>query len=146
MEVKRQISIPAPTEKVWLFVSDLVTVLTCVPGAKLGAAKGDGTYEATISVQAGDFGVSFGGTTRLEVEGPNTAVIHAKGRDGMGSIHAEARIRVNVEGAGEAASLVDVVAEFDFSGVLAPAARAGGQPAANLLMKKFTACLSTRLS
>lgn len=146
MEVTRRVSLPVPVDDALQFLSDLVLVLPCVPGAELGEPVGDGTYRATITVSAGEFSVSFAGLASMESAEPNVAVYRASGSDRLKTIHADAEVRVTVEETGGTTSAVDIMATFDFSGFLAPAARAGGGPAARLLMRKFAANLAARVA
>lgn len=127
-------------------MTDLASVLSCIPGASLGAATGEREHEASITLKAAEFQVSFAGSAALTIESERTAVVQAKGRDRTGAIQADAKIHVTVEGTAEDESVIDLVAQFDFSGVLAPAARAGGKPAAIVLMREFANRVTSRLS
>jgi uncharacterized protein len=144
MEVTQRIVVPGRPADVWAFVTDLPAVLPCVPGAAVAEDLGDGRYRATITVSAGEFSVSFEGIASIEVAGERTSTILASGGDRMRTLHAEAQVRLDLADAAGDATTLDVTANFDFSGVLSPAARAGGKPAAGLLIRKFGACLVAR--
>ena len=144
VEVTQRTTVTAPIEEVWRVVSNLPLILPCVPGAECGERRGDGQYNATITVSAGEFSVSFAGIASVEVVGETVAVFRASGSDRLRTISAEAEARVRLEAIDDARTSVDVVSTFDFSGFLAPAARAGGGPAARVLMRKFTTNLARK--
>jgi carbon monoxide dehydrogenase subunit G len=144
VEISQRITVSAPLADVWAFVSDLPSILPCMPGAACGALRDDGRYDATITVSAGEFSVSFGGIASVETPTPGLAIFRANGSDRMKTISAEAEARITLGAIDETTTAIDVASTFDFSGFLAPAARAGGGPAAKGLMKKFTACLGSR--
>ncbi|WP_276327038.1 SRPBCC domain-containing protein [Bradyrhizobium elkanii] len=132
---------PATPEEAWRFVTDLPSILPCIPGVRMGDPLSDGGYNASIVAGAGDFSVTFAGVASIETGADRTAVIRAKGSDATKVISAETEVRVKVEAASPDArvSVLDIQAQFDFSGVFALAARASAGPAAALLMKKFAA-------
>lgn len=140
MEAVRRIEVPAAVDELWRFVTDLPSIVPCIPGAAIGAPTDRG-YEATITATAGEFTVPFRGTASVEIIDPDErmAVIRATGRDALGTLRPDAEITVRVEamGAGAESSVLDVRAQFRFAGVLAPAARAASGPAAALLMRRF---------
>lgn len=146
MEMTRQIALSRGVEHVWPFVQDLSSMLKCIPGARLGAALEGRDHEATITVNAGEFSVTFAGVVSLAVVAPHTAVVTGKGRDRTGAVAAEVSIRAIVAPAQDGTSVVEVHAEFEFSGVLAPAARAGAGSAASLLMSRFARCVESHFA
>lgn len=147
MEVSRRIQVPTTAERLWEIVTDLPAVLSCLPGAAVGEPTADG-YNATITAQAGEFTATFAGVATLAVlDGTGRSVaIRASGQDGLGSLRSTAQVLLRVEQDEQAAgqSILDLHAQFDFSGLFAPAARAAGGPAAGALVKRFAANLVTR--
>lgn len=141
VELVRRITVPATESEVWQFVTHLPSVFPCIPGAELGLDLGDGKYEATIATWAGEFGVKFSGVASIDAIDERTAVLRASGSDKLGTIRSQAEAHVHVEALDNGTSALEIRASFDFSGVLAPAARIGSGPAAKLLMQKFGACL-----
>lgn len=144
MEVANRVTLAAPLAEVWQVVSDLPSILPCMPGAAVVDAIGDGRFNATITVSAGEFSVSFAGIASVEPREGHVAVFRASGSDRFRTIAAEAEATIRLEAVDATTTAAEIDSTFDFSGFLAPAARAGGGPAAKLLMKKFSACLVSR--
>jgi carbon monoxide dehydrogenase subunit G len=145
MEIVDRIAVSSDIEAVWAFVSDLESVLMCLPGAQLGDPLDDGSYKARFVVSAGDFGISFGGVIRLNADAEGrTAVITAAGNDRARTISSEAKASLALAPASDGTTAIDIAATFDFSGFLAPAARAGAGPVARNLLERFSACLVSR--
>ncbi|WP_456849858.1 CoxG family protein [Bradyrhizobium sp. USDA 4504] len=131
---------PASPDDTWRFVSDLPSVLQCIPGVRVGDPLGEGGYSALIVASAGDYTVTFSGVASIEIGADRTATIVAKGSDAAGMLSAEAEVRGQVVGASDArVSVLDIQARFEFSGVFALAARASAGPAVAFLLRKFGA-------
>lgn len=141
MEVMQRVTVPASAGDVRRFVLDLPSVISCIPGAHVKDPVGDGSYHASLDITAAEFSVSFAGTASVETTSDDSARVRATGSDKMGTIRAEADIAVHVQSVDERRCDVEIKAAFEFAGLFALAARSGGKPVANLLMKKFSQCL-----
>jgi len=61
MIIDQQVTIPAPVDKVWAFMTDIPAVSRCVPGVESFAAVGDDTYEGALKIKVGPIGVKLQG-------------------------------------------------------------------------------------
>ena len=133
----------SPDDALRLF-EDVPGVIACIPGATIGVANDDGSYEAKIGVQYGETSVHFSGLVRLERTAPRILLVRAEGQDGLKSIRAEGEIVLTFAEAPEGGTTMDLAASFSFSGILAPLGRAATKMVGPQLMKSFGACLAAK--
>ena len=60
--VTERVAIPIPAAKLWTLLTDVETVVSCIPGAELTRLSPDGVHEATIKVKFGPTVATFRGS------------------------------------------------------------------------------------
>jgi carbon monoxide dehydrogenase subunit G len=144
--IKETIEVPAPLERVWPLLNDPAFVVTCVPGAQLGADKGNGSYEGSIAVSFGPIKAMFRGEADLAYDqAAKTCKIVGRGQDQRGQSRANATALISAVAEG-AKTRLTVDGSFNVSGPLAQFARTGGVHLARQLLAEFATNLSARLS
>jgi carbon monoxide dehydrogenase subunit G len=144
--IKETIEVPAPLERVWPLLNDPALVVTCVPGAQLGADKGNGTYEGSIAVSFGPIKAVFRGEADLAYDqAAKTCKIGGRGQDQRGQSRANASALISALAEGPNTRLT-VDGTFNVSGPLAQFARTGGVHLARQLLAEFSTNLSARLT
>jgi carbon monoxide dehydrogenase subunit G len=144
--IKETIEVAAPLDRVWPLLNDPALVATCVPGAQLGADKGNGTYEGSIAVSFGPIKVVFRGEADLAYDqAAKTCKIAGRGQDQRGASRANATALITAAANGARTNLT-VDGSFNVSGPLAQFARTGGVHLARQLLAEFASNLSTRLA
>jgi uncharacterized protein len=53
MKFESQFTVAQPVDRVWAGLLDIPRVASCLPGASLEAANGDGTHHGTIVMKLG---------------------------------------------------------------------------------------------
>jgi carbon monoxide dehydrogenase subunit G len=144
--IKETIEVAAPVDRVWPLLNDPAFVVTCVPGAQLGADKGNGTYEGSIAVSFGPIKAVFRGEADLAYDqAAKTCKINGRGQDQRGQSRANAGALISAIAEG-AKTRLTVDGSFNVSGPLAQFARTGGVHLARQLLAEFATNLSARLT
>jgi uncharacterized protein len=144
--IKETIEVAAPLDRVWPLLNDPALVVTCVPGAQLGADKGNGTYEGSIAVSFGPIKAAFRGEADLAYDqAAKTCRIAGRGQDQRGASRANATALISAAANGAKTNL-SVDGSFNVSGPLAQFARTGGVHLARQLLAEFANNLSRRLA
>lgn len=144
IEVNERINVPASPRTAWELLSDPRAVVDCVPGAALGDAQEDGSFDATIIVKFGPTKVTFRARVALELDAAAmTGHVSSKGRDNQGGTRFNAKMTFGVvEQAEPPGSAIDIKANVEISGRLASLVESG----ATLVVKYMTAEFSKRLA
>jgi len=119
MRLANDFTVDAPLETVWPALTDIPTVVECVPGAALDRLDGD-DFEASVAVKVGPVGLTLTGAGRV-VRKDDTAremVVHGRARDRKGNGSAEATVTLTARDA-EGRAAVTVVTELDLGGRIA---------------------------
>lgn len=144
--IKETIEVAAPLERVWPLLNDPAFVVTCLPGAQLGADRGDGTYEGSIAVSFGPIKAVFRGEADLNYDqASKSCKIVGRGQDQRGQSRANATALISALAEG-AKTRLTVDGSFNVSGPLAQFARTGGVHLARQLLAEFATNLSARLT
>ena len=144
--IKETIEVAAPLDRVWPLLNDPALVVTCLPGAQLGADKGDGSYEGSIAVSFGPIKATFRGEADLAYDqAAKTCKIAGRGQDQRGQSRANATALISAVADGTKTHLT-VDGSFNVSGPLAQFARTGGVHLARQLLAEFATNLSARLT
>jgi carbon monoxide dehydrogenase subunit G len=144
--IKETIEVAAPLDRVWPLLNDPALVVTCLPGAQLGADRGNGSYEGSIAVSFGPIKAVFRGEADLAYDQvAKTCKIAGRGQDQRGQSRANATALISALAEG-AKTRLTVDGSFNVSGPLAQFARTGGVHLARQLLAEFATKLSARLT
>jgi carbon monoxide dehydrogenase subunit G len=114
VKLRNEFTIDAPVEKAWPVLLDIGRVASCLPGAVVEPADGDGVFRGTMKVKLGPLVTTYQGTARLQDvdEDTRTASVSVQAREQKGQGAAAAVITNRLERAGDGTR---VVAETDLS-------------------------------
>lgn len=119
MQLVHEFEVQAPLQTAWSVLTDIPTVIGCVPGAGLDRADGD-DYHAHVAVKVGPVGVTLAGTARLmsrdDIGKEMLVVGSARDRKGNGSTEAAVRITAREEAD---RCVVTVTTDVELSGRIA---------------------------
>lgn len=136
ISIHEDITIPSPPEAVWPLLSDPALVASCIPGATLTKAGGDGAYQGTMRVRFGPTVATFRGEAKLAYDhAARRCTIEGRGIDGRGASRANAS--GIVEASGETATVLKVEGNFTVTGPLETFANAGGVHLARAILAEF---------
>ena len=65
ISIREEITIASPPEAVWPLLSDPAVVASCIPGATLTKAGGNGAYQGTMRIKFGPTVAQFRGEAKL---------------------------------------------------------------------------------
>ena len=128
-------------------MTNVPLVLSCVPGISDFALRDDGSYRATITAPLGPIRVAFTGIVWCDVEpATKTVTVLAKGHDRSGTTQVATEVRlVATPDASGSRTDIDIRGEIEFAGPLAAAARLGGKPVADSLVRGLAQRLALKL-
>jgi uncharacterized protein len=119
VQLVNEFAVDAPLDAVWSVLTDIPTVVECIPGAELDARDGD-DYHAHVAIKVGPVGMTLAGMATL-VSRDDTAramVVRGNARDRKGNGSTEAVVRmVARDDAGR--SVVTVTTDLELSGRIA---------------------------
>lgn len=145
IEINEQFDVPsAPPRVVWDLLSDPHAVVGCVPGAALGEAHEDGTFDGTLTVKFGPAKVTFRARIELAIdEAAMTGSVTARGKDNQGGTRFRATMSFKVtEQTEPPGSTVLIEGENEISGKLAGLVEAG----AKIVIKRMSADFAENLA
>jgi carbon monoxide dehydrogenase subunit G len=148
MKLEQSFDVQAPIRRVWEALVDVEHVASCLPGAEITEAGGDGTYQGMFTVKLGPTTAAYRGTLKMESldEGAHTATMRADGQDRRGQGAAKATIVSRLEEVGSW-TRVDVITDFTITGRLARFGRGGMiEDVSRRLFSEFASCLQAQLS
>jgi len=143
-----EFSVAAAPAEVMALLSDVETVVACVPGAALDGVDADGHYRATMVVSFGPKRIKFSGRFTCEFDTANHTGLITGGGAAAGraaNVQVVSRYSVLPVPGETGASVVKVGSETEMHGVLAQFAATGGVPLARQLMKEFSTNIAARL-
>jgi carbon monoxide dehydrogenase subunit G len=148
MKFESQFTVAQPVERVWMGLLDIPRVASCLPGATLEAANGDGTHRGTIAMKLGPMKVSYSGTARLADvdEDVRVASIDIKARERGGGGTAAATIRNRVDEVGPSTSRVTAETDLRLTGRVAQMGGGMVQEVASGLLDEFARRFERALS
>lgn len=145
IEIAEEIAVPGPPERVWAVISSPADVVACIPGAELGAAHDDGSFDGVLAVKFGALRVRFAARVGLELEEEARAGrISARGRDGQGGTRFTGGATFQVAADGSGGARVRVDGEVNLTGKLASIVEAGAGAVVGRMTKEFSAALVER--
>ncbi|MFB9833725.1 SRPBCC domain-containing protein [Actinoallomurus acaciae] len=146
IEIAEDIAVPSPPKRVWAVVSNPADVVSCIPGAELGAAHDDGTFDGVLVARFAAIRVRFAARISLELEeSEHEGRLSARGRDGQGATRfsGDATFGV-VEDPTAGGSRVTVHGEVNLTGKLASLIESGAGVVISRMTKEFSAQLVER--
>ncbi|MGQ0749192.1 MAG: SRPBCC family protein [Betaproteobacteria bacterium] len=144
IEISERIEVAAPPSAVWAILSDPRAVVECVPGASLGDAHDDGTFDATMVVKFGPAKVTFQVRVALELdEAACSGHVTSRGKDNQGGTRVRASMRFKAtEQSDPPGTVIPIDAEVEITGRLASLVESG----AKIVVKRMTADFTERLA
>lgn len=146
MKIEQTLSLNAPPERVWAFLTDPYQVASCLPGAAITEKVDDRTYLGTITVKVGPVAASYKGKIRFERLDAATweAELTGQGQDVKGKGGAEMRMQSRLHPKGGRTE-VTVVSEVNISGILAQMGRGMIESVSNQIFQQFAAAMQQKL-
>jgi carbon monoxide dehydrogenase subunit G len=97
MEINNEFTVEAPIERVWIVLTDLATVASCLPGAALTGVD-NARYLGTIKVKIGPVTTEYAGSAQVVEQDENSfqATIDARGTESRGAGRVSALIRASL--------------------------------------------------
>ncbi len=147
LRIEHRVSLEAPPERVWAFLTDPVQVASCLPGAAITEQVDDRTYRGTITVKVGPVTASYKGTIRFERLDATQweAELVGQGQDVKGKGGAEMRMQSRLHPK-DGGTEVAVSAEVNISGLLAQLGRGMIESVSTQIFQQFAATMQQRLA
>lgn len=139
MRFSNEISVDAPPDELFEFMSDPEKVVTCLPGASVEGRDGD-DWRGAMNVKVGPIKASYEGTLRFLELDPDSrrAVMRARADEASGQGQAEARITSEVE-ARDGASCLRMETDLQIRGKVAQFGRGAMEQVAGRMLERFAA-------
>ena len=137
MRFSNEISVDAPPDELFEFMSDPEKVVTCLPGASVEGRDGD-DWRGAMSVKVGPIKASYEGTLRFLELDPEArrAVMRARADEASGQGQAEARITSEVEER-DGASCLRMETDLQIRGKVAQFGRGAMEQVAGRMLERF---------
>jgi uncharacterized protein len=146
MLIENSFPVAAEPDRVFDFLSDANSVVTCLPGAELVEDLGNDSYKGKVKIKIGPVTAAYSGiatiTSKDAVE--RVCVLTAEGKDtrGNGSAKAAATMRVT---AADSGSTVLLSTELSVSGKLAQFGRSVMADVSNKMVGEMATRVRTRI-
>ena len=141
MRVTRELTLTAPTERVWATLWDVPRMMACVPGClEAREIEPRRRYHARMSQKVGPIALSVPLDIRVTAEPSGRLTLEARGRDGLLAAEVQMSVRLAVEAAGNGSRL-GVEAEGRVLGKLGALGASVIQRRAEELVDEFAARL-----
>jgi carbon monoxide dehydrogenase subunit G len=137
MRFSNEISVDAPPDELFEFMSDPEKVVTCLPGASVDGRDGD-DWRGAMNMKVGPIKASYKGTLRFLELDPDArrAVMRARADESSGQGQAEARIVSQIE-EGEGASLIRMETDLQVRGKVAQFGSGAMEKVAGRMLERF---------
>jgi carbon monoxide dehydrogenase subunit G len=146
MRVENNFEVAATPDAAWALLTDVPTVVPCMPGAKLERTVDESTWEVLQQVKLGPISLQFRSEVRrAELDEANRRAVlsvHAKEARGRGGADATVECMLERVGGG---TRVTVVTEIELRGTVAQYGRPVVGSVADDLTKQFATCLASLL-
>lgn len=148
MKIENSFHVPAGLEESWRVITDVPTLVSCMPGAELTEVAGDGAYRGVARVKIGPVQLQFKGEARLYDLDPQAHTMKVRSRasdaKGRGTVASEMAFALVPEGE---RTRVDVLTDLTLSGAVAQYGRGAGliREVANQFTRDFAANLELRV-
>ena len=149
MKIENSFHVPAGLEESWKIVTDLPSLVACMPGAELTEVAPDGAYRGLARVKIGPVQLQFKGEARLYDVDPAAHAMKVRSRAsdarGRGTVASEMAFALVPEGA---RTRVDVVTDLALTGAVAQYGRGAGliREVASQFTKDFAANLANAIA
>ena len=144
MKIENSFHVPAGLEESWKIVTDVPSLVSCMPGAELTGTTPEGAYRGIARVKIGPVQLQFNGEARLYDVAPRAHTMKVRSRasdaKGRGTVAAEMAFALVAEGE---RTRVDVVTDLTLTGAVAQYGRGAGliREVANQFTRDFAANL-----
>lgn len=147
IRIEQRVSLDAPLDRVWAFLTDPYRVASCLPGAAITERVDDRAYRGTITVKVGPVTASYRGTVRFERLDPARweAELVGQGQDVKGKGGAEMRMESRLHPRDGGTEVV-VTAEVSLSGILAQMGRGMIEGVSAQIFRQFAAAMQQQLA
>lgn len=148
MRIENSFHVPAGLEQSWKIITDVPSLVSCMPGAELTETTPDGAYRGVARVKIGPVQLQFNGEARLEDvdAGAHTMKVRSRASDakGRGTVASEMAFALVPEGE---RTRVDVTTELTLTGAVAQYGRGAGliREVANQFTKDFASNLEKKV-
>ena len=148
MKVENSFHVPAGVDESWKIITDVPSLVSCMPGAELTEVAPDGAYRGIARVKIGPVQLQFNGEARLhDLDAKaRTMKVRARASDakGRGNVASEMAFALAPEGE---RTRVDVVTDLTLTGAVAQYGRGAGliREVANQFTKDFAANLEAKV-
>ncbi|MFB1299040.1 SRPBCC family protein [Mycobacterium sp. pW049] len=137
MQLVNEFTVDAPLAATWAVLTDIPTVVQCIPGAQLERREGD-DYYANVGVRVGPIGMTLAGKATLASQDDDAREMVVRGmasdRKGNGSTEATVRL-IARDAAGR--STVTVTTDLELSGRIAQFGKGAIVPVSNRIVGQF---------
>lgn len=146
IEISERIEVAAPPSAVWAILSDPRAVVECVPGASLGRAHDDGSFDATLVVKFGPAKVTFQARVALTLDdAARSGHVTSRGKDNQGGTRVRTTMNFKaIEQTDPPGTLIPIDAEVEITGRLASLVESGAKIVAKRMTVDFTERLAER--
>lgn len=146
IEIREQVEVRVPVEKVWPFIIDPHRVVTCMPGAQLDEVADASTFLGTVKIKVGAITTSYKGRVQFTQVDEQAHVVRmaADGRETGGGM-AKGTIAVRLRPLSAATTEMVVEANVDLTGRIMQVGRGMIQGVAHQLFLQFVARVKGQL-
>ncbi|MBP1687476.1 MAG: carbon monoxide dehydrogenase subunit [Deltaproteobacteria bacterium] len=146
IEIREQVEVQVPVEKVWPFIMDPHKVVTCMPGAQLDEVVDASTFLGTVKIKVGAITTSYKGRVQFTQvdEQTHTVQMVADGRETGGGM-AKGTISTRLQALPGGKTEMVVEANVDLTGRIMQVGRGMIQGVAHQLFLQFIARVKEQL-
>jgi carbon monoxide dehydrogenase subunit G len=146
MNIHNEITVQAPADELFAFLSDVERVAPCLPGATIEGKDGD-DYKGRMKVKVGPINATYAGKMRfVELdEDARRAVMRARADEVNGQGNAEAKITTEVEGSGEE-SVIRMDTDLQMRGKVAQFGRGAMEKISQRMFQEFAKNIEQQFS
>lgn len=119
MKFESSVTVDAPRETLWAYLSDFPKASLCLPGVSDVVELADGSYEGTLRMRVGPISLNLSGTVNVtQDEAQGQWRMEAKARDGRIGGGLQAKVDANLTEPTPGKSELRVEADVQFMGRL----------------------------
>jgi uncharacterized protein len=147
VRLQNTFEVAAPVETAWRLLTDVPSVIPCMPGAELVEVVDESIWRASLRVKLGPITMQFAvDVSRVENdEAGGRVVLVARARESRGKGSAQATIESLLTTAGTG-TRVDVITDLALQGAVAQYGRGIVADVAARLTGQFASCIAAKLS
>ena len=148
MKIENTFDVPTGLDEAWKLITDVPSLVSCMPGAELTQTTPDGAYRGIARVKIGPVQLQFNGEARLyDVDAKaRTMKVRSRASDakGRGTVASEMAFALSPQGE---CTRVEVVTDLTLTGAVAQYGRGAGliKEVANQFTRDFAANLEQRV-